>query len=288
MAAEPQNSARQCGAVNAIMKSQKEQIGVEAECRITTDSGASLDFKVWASPHTIDNNSFTIFSIVDIQDEKRRAILEQTFLHDAANLLTAISAQSTLLGLSLSDPEECNRSLEALQTASRELINEIQCYQKLQKAEDGSLQLCHIQKLDSLAVLHSLTRLYPDPPIQCSPTSESFSLHSDKTLLFRILFNMLKNAREASEADEVITLSCRKENDRGVFIVHNQGYIPRDVQLQVFQRSFSTKGTGRGLGTYIMRLFGEKYLGGNVGFNTSEEHGTSFYITLPLECPAPK
>ena len=45
---------------------------------------------------------------------------------------------------------------------------------------------------------------------------------------------------------------------------------------------FSTKSsTGRGLGTYSMKLLGERYLGGAVSFSSSAEHGTVFTFELP-------
>mgnify|MGYP006293419399 CR=1 len=39
--------------------------------------------------------------------------------------------------------------------------------------------------------------------------------------------------------------------------------------MLLFKRSFSTKGVGRGIGTYSMKLFGEKYLKGKVDFKNS-------------------
>jgi sensor histidine kinase regulating citrate/malate metabolism len=62
--------------------------------------------------------------------------------------------------------------------------------------------------------------------------------------------------------------------------VNNPTFMPRDVQLQVFKRSFSTKGTGRGIGTYSMRLLASKYLGGEVDFTTSQAEGTTFRVQL--------
>ncbi|MHC4874743.1 MAG: ATP-binding protein [Planctomycetota bacterium] len=57
-----------------------------------------------------------------------------------------------------------------------------------------------------------------------------------------------------------------------------------DVKLRVFQRNFSTKAdNGRGLGTFSMKLFGEKFLGGSVTFVSTEEEGTVFKLTLPLK-----
>ena len=72
-----------------------------------------------------------------------------------------------------------------------------------------------------------------------------------------------------------------ENNEKPVFSVHNQNAMPRNVQVQLFQRSFSTKeGNGRGLGTYSVKLLTEQYLHGEVAFTSSEDNGTTFTITL--------
>lgn len=58
--------------------------------------------------------------------------------------------------------------------------------------------------------------------------------------------------------------------------------MPSTVQNQVFQRSFSTKGAGRGLGTFSIRLLTENYLGGEVGFTSTAGSGTVFRAAYPL------
>ncbi len=50
----------------------------------------------------------------------------------------------------------------------------------------------------------------------------------------------------------------------------------------MFQRSFTTKGEGRGLGTYSMKLLSERYLNGRVEFTSSPEHGTTFTAVYPV------
>jgi sensor histidine kinase regulating citrate/malate metabolism len=54
----------------------------------------------------------------------------------------------------------------------------------------------------------------------------------------------------------------------------------------IFQRSFSTKGFGRGLGTYSIRLLTERYLKGSVSFTSSALSGTIFRVRYPLAQPA--
>jgi len=111
----------------------------------------------------------------------------------------------------------------------------------------------------------------------------SITISSDEVLLKRVLINMLKNALEATLAGAEIVLNCSDDEGFVIFTVHNHGFMPPAVQAQVFQRSFSTKGIGRGLGTYSIKLLTERYLKGTVGFTTSAEKGTTFFVRIPKE-----
>ena len=77
-------------------------------------------------------------------------------------------------------------------------------------------------------------------------------------------------------------MDCQEHDEEVVFAVHNTEVMPEEVQLQVFQRSFSTKGQpGRGIGTYSMKLLGERYLGGKVSFTSQPSEGTTFRLAIP-------
>ncbi len=83
------------------------------------------------------------------------------------------------------------------------------------------------------------------------------TITTDRKLVLRVLRNMLKNALEATPPGGVVTLRCVEMGKHVVFTVHNSGVMSPEVQLQVFQRSFSTKGhPGRGIGTYSVKLLG--------------------------------
>lgn len=76
------------------------------------------------------------------------------------------------------------------------------------------------------------------------------------------------------------TPSCRF---RGANIAIRHGL----TRMQMFQRSFSTKGPGRGIGTCLVRLFTEACLKGKVSFTSSEAEGTAFSVSIP-SAPAPE
>ena len=80
---------------------------------------------------------------------------------------------------------------------------------------------------------------------------------------------------------DTVSVTASAVDGRGTFCVHNTQYIPREIQLQLFKRSFSTKGAGRGIGTYSVKLLTERYLGGVVSLTSSEDSGTTFTVEVP-------
>ena len=274
---------RKCGAVNAIIESQSG-VAVEKECRILTSENDALDFRVTASPFEISNEKLTIFAINDISNEKRKQTLERVFYHDVLNSAGGISGLSSVIS-DFQDLKDVERIARLINKASENLINEILTQRQISAAETGDLQP-EISEINSIEILKDLADLFSRHEsiagkfIAISSKSLVTKLSTDAVLLRRVIGNMIKNALEASLPDTTVTISCGKSGENTRFSVHNSTFIPRDIQLQLFKRSFTTKGVGRGIGTYSMKLLGEKYLKGKVGFESSEENGTTFYIEL--------
>jgi len=274
-----------CGAVAAILASQSGQADVK-ECRITRrGNGDALELRVWATPVTVEGEAFTIFAALDISDEKRRRALERIFLHDIHNV--ACGMKWCIEFLQKAGPEKLDDCFDDIHRLCRELNDEIEAQRVLLKAETGELVLTS-GRLGTLALLQDAVDLYSRHPVSQDRTlrieqgTQDLLMVSDRVLLLRVLCNLVKNALEASAAGQTVTLGCAPQGDGIAFWVHNAGFMPRDVQLQVFQRSFSTKGVGRGLGTYSIKLLTERYLRGRVSFATSPEEGTTFRVRYPV------
>jgi signal transduction histidine kinase len=177
--------------------------------------------------------------------------------------------------------------LDELQGLADQLVEEIQVQRDLIYAESGDLEpeSAPVQVLVLLARLQVLYRTHPvarDCQLVLDETWPG-SIETDQRLLGRVLGNMIKNALEATDPGGTVTVRCCEKPPRHVvFSVHNDGVMPKEIQMQVFQRSFSTKAvSGRGIGTHSMKLFGERYLGGKVDFTSREPEGTTFSLTLP-------
>jgi K+-sensing histidine kinase KdpD len=275
---------RTCGAVQAILESQTGKSSVK-ECRITTRSGDALDLRVTATPYMENGSEYTAFAIHDISHEKRRQTLERIFFHDVLNTAGSVAGLSSIL-LEIKDPDEITEIVSSIKQATEHMIDEIQMQQNLSAAERGDL-IPEFKEIKSLELLNNITEMYSkyeiasNKCISLKENAENVSFFSDPVILRRITGNMLKNALEASIPGSTISFSCSCIDHSVRFSVHNDSYIDRKIQLQLFNRSFSTKGMGRGIGTYSMKLFGEKYLRGKVWFESSVEKGTTFFIEVP-------
>ncbi len=274
-----------CGAAKAIRSSLRGVEAVEV-CRISRVDGHSLDLQVWTTPFMNDGQRYTILSIKDISHENRRQALERIFFHDILN--TAGTLQG-FINLIISEPAtEQTEMMGYLQRLSERLLEEIRTQRDLSYAENGELQpnLLPISANHFMLELASAYRAHPvaeGKQLVVHTTEADIEMVTDPVLLQRVISNMLKNALEASEASDTVTMSWHIDEGVVEFTVHNPAYMPRSVQLQVFQRSFSTKGSGRGLGTYSMRLLTECYLQGSVSFTSTREAGTHFFLRLPLK-----
>lgn len=105
---------------------------------------------------------------------------------------------------------------------------------------------------------------------------------SDKAVLMRVLENMIKNAIEACPSGKTVKVGTYIKNKQINFHIHNPNFIPKKIQLQIFQRSFSTKSPDRGLGTYSMKLLSERHLKGKVSFISTKKSGTIFTASYPI------
>ncbi len=276
-----------CGAVNAILTSQTGMDDVR-ECRILQRDGNALDLRVRATSVSINGEGYTLFSAIDISNEKRRKSLERIFFHDLINTAGAIHGFSQLLA---EKPwKEPERRAEKIHALTRRLLEEVNAQRQLLEAESNELavNLEHIETIEFLKAVidqHEGQSGETQCPVRLDPASEGITFRSDPVLLRRVIGNLVKNAIEASKDGETVTIGCRPATGGTEFWIHNPAVMPKEVQLQVFQRSFSTKGAGRGVGTYGARLITERYLKGRISFESSPGEGTTFRIVYPVDLP---
>ncbi|MEW5724645.1 MAG: PAS domain-containing sensor histidine kinase, partial [Thermodesulfobacteriota bacterium] len=278
---------RTCGAARAIMESHESGRGAR-ECRITRfldGMEIPIELLVWATQFNLEGYDFTLFASQDISHEKRRRSLERIFFHDLLNTAGGLKGFAELLKLEAEG--ELGNLARTVHGLSDQLISEIQAQRHLMAAESGDLQVnfTPLNTKDFLREVAERNRYRKEAEeklIRLAEGTAAVELVSDATLLGRVLDNLVKNALEATRPGENVTLGGGLKEGGVEFWVHNPGAVPREVELQIFQRSFTTKGAGRGLGTYSVKLLTDRYLGGKVSFTTSPQEGTVFRVWQPL------
>ncbi len=281
-------SCQTCGALVAMLSGLAGEESVQ-ECMMTHHDGVvmrNLTLRVWSAPLRYGDEDFTVLAGMDISHERRRLALERTFFHDILNLVGSIRGFAELMEIDDNvDPLEVSRRI---QVAAQRVIDEIDAQRVLLAVEKGELKVDN-HMLVSNKVLSDIVDLYEGQEVarkrslQIDPASAAVPFISDQTLLRRILGNMVKNALEASPTGDVVTLGVDVTATGLDFWVHNSTIIPASYRQRVFQRDVSTKGSGRGLGTYSMQLLG-RFLSGDVHFESNSGSGTRFTFSLPAVC----
>ena len=113
-------------------------------------------------------------------------------------------------------------------------------------------------------------------------------ISADPKLLRMVLQNLLSNAVKYTPEGGTIEFALSADKNNITVKVADTGYgIPKSQQDKIFSKLFradnvrakDTEGTG--LGLYIVKLIVENS-GGKIWFESEEDKGTVFYVTLPL------
>lgn len=286
-----------CGAAEALTRYERSAEATHGECQIMqANARESLDLRVTVKPLRIESRHFVMMTLTDVSHQNRRLALERIFFHDLLNLAGTVSGYAEIL--QEMPPAGSSRGnaaytvapefeyLRSLRRVAHTLSDEIRMHRDLLSAEDKRLTVQHAPIATDRLLLDLLDayRCHPaarERSIRIAAENDPVDFTSDATLVRRVLGNMIKNALEAAVPRETIDVWATHTPDMISFHVRNAAVIDFIAQPHIYKRSFTTKGPGRGLGTYSIKLFTEQYLGGTAGFISFAETGTIFTIRLP-------
>ncbi len=277
-----------CGAAIAIVTSLAQNETVERTCAIERGTGAGpqdLYFRVRAAPVSVRGQRLVLLFLDDITREQELATMERVFFHDVNNVLQYLMGTIDLGMLGRrGDPTAL---LASLRQIAERLASELNIQRSLLTHEDCTYEPARLDVpvaalVDELAACFKAVESGRKRVLRVASEFADEHIVTDRTLVHRVVGNMFTNALEASREGEEIRLTARRRGDHLRLEVWNGAVIDDATARRVFQRNFSTKGSvGRGLGTYSMKLFGERVLGGKVGFESSPGCGTTFWLELP-------
>ncbi|MEG1635548.1 MAG: HAMP domain-containing sensor histidine kinase [Rikenellaceae bacterium] len=263
----------------------EQQKIITQEVILTLSNNVMLALNETAFPVKFGEENYVAVFVVNISDAKRRELMDRVFYHDLINLSGAMDGYVKLL-LESTDRNNIDDSLKDLKNISGQLFDEIMSQRDLMHAEKGDLKV-RISALDIDTFLKNINArtqslcFLSECSLEIGYIGKQTVIQTDCNILDRVIFNIIKNAFEASEPQEHIKLDVEVDRQYIVFKIHNKSSIPEELQSTIFQFGTSTKGSGHGIGTYSIKLLGENYLKGKVWFESTPNTGTDFMLRIP-------
>ena len=278
-----------CGAAIAMVTCLANNQPVEKECAVTVESDGrtqDLFLKVRACPIVVDDRRLILLFIQDITRQQQWEALGRVFFHDLSNIIYGLVGSSEILVKEAAHPSP--NLVERIHRLSLRLSREVHMQKHLTQMADADYHPL-VQPTTVDQIFNELQITFETHPAARNRRIDFVGEHRDiafKTdffLVVRVLTNMAVNALEATDKGNAVRIWVTRENGHLTFHVWNHQTIAPQVIDRVFQRNISTKAySGRGLGTYSIKLFGETFLKGKVDFTSSETEGTTFRLQLPL------
>jgi PAS domain S-box-containing protein len=228
--------------------------------------------------------------------EELRDNLVHMVVHDMRTPLTAIygflRTLETLEGESLSD-----QGREFVQTAlasTEDLVEMVSSLLDVSKMEAGEMKL-NLTQCDLLTTAReALVKVEPlrgDRQLMLSGAEEPVTVMADAELIARVFQNLLGNALKFTPEDGRVTVSIESGAEAARVLVQDTGPgIPPEYRGRIFEKfgqvenSANRQRHSTGIGLTFCKLAVEAH-GGQIGVDSEEGRGSTFWFTLPRgEC----
>ncbi len=123
--------------------------------------------------------------------------------------------------------------------------------------------------------------------IKISASEDAPDVVADKEYLGMVVYNLIDNAIRYTPDGGTVTIALEKEKNKIRWSIHDEGVgIPKLQQKHIFEKFFragsklKNQTTGSGIGLYIAKAVIISS-GGEIGFSSEENHGSTFWFSLP-------
>lgn len=186
------------------------------------------------------------------------------------------------------------RSLQTITNAANRMNELISTLLNITRIESGNLTVAPKQvDMKRLAgeIITDLSHTSNENKVtvQLICAAKLTSIKTDSLILKEILTNLLSNAIKYSAPESTVTIRIANKGKQLVIAVEDSGFgIPKEAQEQIFTKFFRAHNivrretSGTGLGLYLVRGLAEQ-LGGRVWFESEEDRGSTFYLSLPRQ-----
>jgi len=236
-----------------------------------------------------------IGTATDIDDIKQMAMRKDDFLsvasHELRTPITSIKAYSQLLVNTYRDSNDefLKNALAKLEIQANKMTKLVTDFLKLTKIESGKLQLnketfCINDLVNEITVDIQLVAVNHKIIVK---ESERINVVADRERIAQVVTNFLNNAVKYSPGAEQVNVEIKTCKSHIVVSVTDKGVgVDPEEHQKIFERFYRAKSNGNipfsgfGIGLYISAEIIHRHQG-EIGVNSEEGKGSTFYFTLP-------
>ncbi len=279
------------------LKISKELVENYYEIRCKRMNGEIFPAEISISLMNIEGNANFIFITRDITEREKLSKMKNEFIstvsHELRTPLTSIhGAIGLILGGRGGEVYPLTKQLlEIAYRNSERLIALVNDILTIEKIESGKI-ICNLETIDLVELIPAvveLNRLYADKfdvNLILDQPFNTFKVVTDQRLLTQVITILLSNAIKFSPKGETVVVKLEKKGSivRISVIDHGPG-IPKDFHPKLFQKFMQLDSSdirqkgGTGLGLSIAKMIMQT-LEGNIGFNSVEGEGSTFYLDI--------
>jgi len=298
------------GWTSAILDADKEYVLDVCKKSFETKENFTVEFRIrrqdgqvrWmlseGGPYYTIDKEFSGFagSVADITERKQQEIQKNDFLamasHELKTPITSIKAYTQLLARTYekTDNEFLKTALGKIENQVNKMTKLVGDFLKLSKIESGKFQI-HNEKFNVNELVHEVV-----DDVQMVSVNHKILMHEDEPVnvladrerIAQVINNLLNNAIKYSPDNKHIGIKIEKVEDFVRISVTDKGIgIKPEEHQKIFERFYRAKGnenaafSGFGIGLYICGEIIRRH-GGQIGVNSDEGKGASFYFILPV------
>ena len=211
------------------------------------------------------------------QRENENKELIASVAHEIRNPLAGMQVNAELLLEATENQQDLFTYSRAVTNEINNLSNIVENFLAYARPIDATLESQSLRTIIN-ETIDTLKRDFPNHQFTISGDEQAL-IHPNK--IRHSFFNVLKNACESSHEQNPVNVRITRNNDDIFIAFQNRGEpIPPQIQSQIFEAFFSTKGSGVGLGLSIAKSIVGQH-GGKIRLTRSDSDGTEFVIELP-------
>lgn len=224
-----------------------------------------------------------------VQLEKMSALgtMVGEIAHQVNSPLVGVVNTAQLAGRQLDDPQRLRERLREIEDAGRHCADFVRRLLDLSRVSRFEAECADLSRVvrESANLIGQSLRTGSELRLALPPTAVYLSI--DPTLVRHAVFNLLRNAVEASPEGTAIDVRLYRAPDSASWLIEVEDRgpgVPPELRPRIFQPFFTTRPDGNGLGLAVAQTVAVLH-GGQLTVHDGAEGGALFRLSIPAAQP---